>query len=75
MFSVRDTDSCRQAFQRIQNGFLPNRESLVNFFACVNRVSFPGYVAPHMKKLSGTSESENIANLTKAILAEIKRPQ
>lgn len=72
MFVVRDTDSCRQAFRNIQSGFLPNCNSLVHFFACVDRVSFPGYVEPHMKKPSGISEAENVANLTEAILAELK---
>ncbi|KKT20726.1 MAG: hypothetical protein UW05_C0031G0009, partial [Candidatus Giovannonibacteria bacterium GW2011_GWC2_43_8] len=34
--------------------------------------SFPGYVEPHLKKLSTISEEENVANLTKALIDEIE---
>lgn len=73
IFRVDNTEECRKAFAAIQAGFSITRDSLINFFAAVDRTSFRGYLEMHTKKLSGISESENTANLTKAILTELKR--
>ncbi len=72
IFRVSDTQSCKTAFEKIRNGFKISRDALINFFAAVDRASFRGYLEMHTKALSGISEDENTANLTKAILAELK---
>jgi len=72
MFVVRDTDSCREAIKKIIGGARIDTQQLINYFAAVDRASFPGYVEPHLKKLSTISEEENVANLTKALIDEIE---
>ncbi len=73
VFSVRDTESCRDAFAKIQGGLQIREDELIRYFVCVDKASFNGYLETHMKKLAGLSESENSANLTKAILAELTK--
>lgn len=68
---VSDVTSCKAMLSQIQRASTVSREDVLRYFWCVDRVSFCGYIEPHLKARSDISETANVANLTKTVLSAL----
>ena len=64
---VNDVQSCREAVRKIQNGFKPSRQDLINFLKSVDEAAIQGYVDDFGKRGSRLTEQESFDNVMEAI--------
>ena len=73
VFKISDTDSCRQALQKIAGGFAPDPKSVINFLKSVDKTAISGYIEDYGQRFSQLSEEENIVNLSGAIIDKLQK--
>lgn len=72
IFRVGSVASAKDAFQKIQNGYAPDKQKVLNFLAAFDRVSFRGFHSRRWKvgQNLDMSESENSKNIARAFYEE-----
>ncbi len=72
IFRVESVPSARDAFQKIQEGYKPDRQKVLNFLVAFDRVSFRGFHSRRWKvgQNLAMSESENARNIARAFYEE-----
>ncbi|KKT29405.1 hypothetical protein A3G55_00425 [Candidatus Giovannonibacteria bacterium RIFCSPLOWO2_12_FULL_44_25] len=75
VFKIKDAASCREALEKIKNGFKVSQEKIINFLTCLDRVSLQAYFHPYIQRtsLSKISVRQNSENIAGAIEAELKK--
>lgn len=69
VLKVNDTDSCREAFQKIVSDFKPTTQETINFLKSVDEAAIYGYIDSFGKAGSEISEQENLKHIIEAINA------
>ena len=78
VFKVSDMDSCVNAFSKIENGFVLDRQKVINFLAAVDAVSVRGYINDRYRRgqelaITDTENAKNIAGeIYKKLLMDSK---
>src|SRR3989344_4566030 len=75
VFRVSDGDSCKAATEKIQNGYKPDTQQVLNFLAAVDRASVRGFTNRKFKEgynLDMTYE-ENLKNITEGFYQELQK--
>jgi len=68
VFKIEDVKTCREAFQEIEKGFLPDPQAVINFFKAVDEVGILAYIDGYNQRVSGLSRQASADNLSRAIL-------
>ncbi len=71
VFRVSSVDECKDALQKIKNGFVPSRQSLIAFLAALERVSTEGHYRTGLNKLKEISDEDNSKAITLGYLNEL----
>lgn len=75
VFRVSDGDSCKKAIEKIQEGYKPDEQKVLNFLVAVDRASVHGF--PNKKLKEGYKVSmtygENVNNITEGFYKELIR--
>lgn len=71
VFRVRGVDSCKEALEKIKNGFSFSEEDVSKYLRALDRAAFHGYIDFDGQKVSKLSQEENAINLTNAILSQL----
>jgi hypothetical protein len=67
VFLTHTVESCKEAIQKIQDGFQIDRNELICFAKAVENCSVRGYIDKFYEKMNIVSPEENVENLAKAI--------
>ena len=66
-FDVRDEISLRDALAKIADGYAVDRDRLLRYLHCVERVGVRGYIDGIYEKITGIDPAENAASIASAI--------
>lgn len=72
LLKAHDAGSCKEAIQKIQEGFNISQSETLKYLACLGRVSIRGFYSPISGKYSGLTKQESTANVVKEIIRELK---
>ncbi len=73
VFSVFDTESCRQAFETIRNGYVVGEQRVISYLHCFERVTIRAFIAPTAGRVSTVSKEECMRNISEAVIQELKK--
>lgn len=72
VFRITDVDSCREAIEKIKNGYKPDKQKVLNYLVSLDKNSI---IAKDYKAgvfiESGVSHEENVKNISEAFYKEI----
>ncbi len=71
-FKIADSDTCKEALSRIENGFKVSQQRVINFLACLSKVCTETYFEAYAKGISKIGREQNIRNLVQAIETELQ---
>ncbi|MBI3046060.1 MAG: hypothetical protein HYY86_00735 [Candidatus Harrisonbacteria bacterium] len=73
IFLVRDVSSCRDAVNKIVNGFKVDPQLTINYLKSLGKAGIRGYRAPSAGEGSDLSQSESMKNIADFIAAELPK--
>lgn len=74
---VKDFESCKDAIQKIQGGFIPDQQKIINFLKVFDEVSIRGYRdyrfrdGADLNKTFVKDDEENAKNISAALYQEL----
>lgn len=71
VFRVHDATSCREVVEKIQKGFVPDRQQVINYLYSFQNVCPNLFRAQNVKEITSISFEENIINHVNAIKSEL----
>lgn len=77
MFRVGDMESCKEAIEKIKDGYVPDQQKVVNFLKAFDQTTILGYRNHRFRRLDNsnitliTSDEENIASITDGFYNEL----
>lgn len=71
VFIVRDLDSCRDAFEKIQAGYKPDKQQVLNYLAIMDKISLVGYPNIRFKGDLKITDEENGRNIAREFMKKL----
>lgn len=68
---VDGIESCREAIQKIENGYKPEEDKVTAFLYALEKVTMPGSFNTKYSQFSSVSAEENTINITNKLLREL----
>lgn len=72
IFKVNDATSCKEALNKIKDGFKVDHQKLINYLGSFQKVAWEAFRDPYNKKISSISLGQNIKNHVELISRELK---
>lgn len=72
VFDVKNSDDVRAVLQKIENGYIVNRDAVDSFLYAIEKVSFPCYLNPGNSVGVSFGEKENLKNLVTCLITYAK---
>jgi len=72
LFRADSTETCRQALEKIKNGYRVNSQDIINFLKSLDEVAVKGYFEEPNPKSKITPEQSK-SNIAQAIIAEVEK--
>ena len=71
---VKDLESCREAFKKVEEGYIPDKEKLINYLYAISKLTIRGYQNVRTKKGRGVnlSDKENGENIAREFYKKFK---
>lgn len=73
MFRVASAEEARKALAKIENGYVPDKEKVVQFLVAIDRISVRGHDRHKVNKASHIGDEEMVNNLFQAFYERVKR--
>ena len=70
-YRIKNIEDCRQAFQKIQQGIIPDKKKIFAFLKAVENVGVRGYANIKLARVTTVSSQENITNFIEAFYSEL----
>ena len=64
--------SCREAFQKIQDGFKINEQTTLRFLYCLEQAAVRGHIDGYTETVTHLSPAQNTSNIFKALAAALE---
>ena len=71
VFRINYVESCKGAFAKIQSGYEPDKQKVINFLAIIDRVSILGYPNVRFKGELKMTDKENGLNIAKEFIKNL----
>jgi hypothetical protein len=72
LFRIKDTESCKQALQKIERGFAVDQQDVINFLKSFDEATIHAYVEGFVDKISKLNKQESMDNISKIIFEHLK---
>lgn len=72
LLRASSVESCKQAINKIINGFSINKQEVINFIKAIDDGTIHAYLNVYVEKNSKLSQAENAQNIVKALLKEME---
>lgn len=73
VFRINDVQSCKQSFIKIQNGYKPDKQKVLNFLAIVDKASIIGYPNVRFKGDLKMTDKENGINIAMEFIKRLSQ--
>ena len=73
IFKVSDVESCREAIEKISNGYKPDMQRILNYLGALDRVSIKSYIYKRVEQTPLTLRKECIKKIADGIYYELQR--
>ncbi|OGF62501.1 hypothetical protein A2926_03505 [Candidatus Giovannonibacteria bacterium RIFCSPLOWO2_01_FULL_44_40] len=73
LLHVKDFDSCREAVEKIKNGFKIDHRPIINYLKSFGEAAIRGYIAPSAGAGSGLSNADSVKNIAAFIINELPK--
>ncbi|MFH1822588.1 MAG: hypothetical protein ABH830_02710, partial [Patescibacteria group bacterium] len=75
VFQVKDVLTCKKAIEKIQAGFTPDAQKVLNYLIALDKITIKANIMPYHQKNSTLSMEESVQNITKLICERIYKEE
>ena len=72
LFRVSDSDSCKEALKKINQGFLLDRQQIINYLSSLDKAAIRAFLTPNAGEDANLTFEESMSNITNKLIEELK---